>query len=214
MLAYEFSHQARKLVVYGVSGACCNDAALDGFSDESHVADYVEQLVACTFVLPYQRFMLNVTDVVGIHVSHSEEVGQLVKTLLSRLTLIDNDGVVEVAALDVSYEYEGASSRNLLGVVLHIVERSKLAIDELRLERAHGGDRELLVGQDGDNRTCFLVFHLMLVTDDVVVFRRVLLFDSYLLNLVDIHDCGTVEDRELRTVYLHQAIVYSHCVKC
>ena len=136
MLAYEFSHQARKLVVYGVPRACCDDAALDGFSDESHVADYVEQLVACTFVLPYQRLVLYVTDVVSIHVSHSEEVGQLVKTLLSRLTLIDNDGVVEVAALDevkvqqrldVSYEYEGASGCNLLGVVLHIVERSKLA---------------------------------------------------------------------------------------
>ena len=38
------------------------------FSDESHVADDVEQLVSCTLVFPHQRLVLYVAEVVGVAV--------------------------------------------------------------------------------------------------------------------------------------------------
>ena len=42
------------------------------------------------------------------------------------------------------------------------------------------------------------------MTDDVVVFLSILLLDAYALDLLYIRSSRTVEDRELRTVYLYE----------
>ena len=72
-----------------------------------------------------------------------EEVGKLVEFLLWNLTLVDDDGVVEVAAFDevglkewhnVAHEDEGAGRSDFVGELVDVVEGRKLTADELRLE--------------------------------------------------------------------------------
>lgn len=92
-------------------------------------------------------------------------------------------------------------------------EGSKLAVDEFALERTHGCDAEVLVRKDGDDRP-IIIFHLNLMTDDVVVFLSILLLDAYALDLLYIRSSRTVEDRELRTVYLDEAVVDAEGIEC
>ena len=145
-----------------------------------------------------------------------QHICQHVETLLSGLTLVDDDGVVQVAALDevclqqrldVTNEDKRTGTGNLGGVFLGVVDGGKLRADELRLEGAHCRDGEFLIGQDGDARTRVLVLHLNLLADDIVVLGGILFFDAYLLNLLHILDGRAVEDGELRTVHLNQAVV-------
>ena len=65
-----------------------------------HIADDIEQFMTCTLVLPLQWTVLDVTQLVGIHVRHLEMVGELVELSLFYLALVDNDGIVQVATLD------------------------------------------------------------------------------------------------------------------
>ena len=212
-----------KLVVDGMTGTCGNDTALDGFTDECHIANDVEQFVACTFVLPYQWLVLNVTEFVGIAVLYAQFVCKPVKTLLCGLTLIDNNGIVHITAFDevclqqglnVSYENESARSSNFLGEIIYFVECRKLRIDEFRLERTHGCDGEFVVGKDRNARTGLLVFHLNLLADDVKVFGGILFLDTDLHNLLYILDGRTVENGEFRTVDLYQTVVDAQSIKC
>ena len=82
MLANFAAHLSCKLVVDGVSGSGSNDASLDGFADECHIADDVEQFVACTFIFPYQRFVLDISQFCCVSVFHLQHVGQRVEFLL------------------------------------------------------------------------------------------------------------------------------------
>ena len=159
MLLDFLAHQACKLVVDGVARTCGNDASLDGSSDEGHITDDIEQLVTRAFVLPLQRLWLNVADLGGIHVGHLQQVGQIVELLLRDLTLVDDDGVLQIAALDevgveqwhdIANEDKGSSRGNLCDEVTNLVDSCELAVDELRLERTHGGNRELVVRQNSD----------------------------------------------------------------
>ena len=147
---------------------------------------------------------------------HMQHVGQHVETLLGGLTLVDDNGIVEVAALDevglqqrldVAHKDKSAGTGDFIGIFFHIVEGGELRTDELRLERAHRRDGEFLVGQDGDDRTGVLILHLDLLADDVIVLGSVLLFDAHLTDLLDIFDGRAVEDGELRTIDLNQTVV-------
>lgn len=87
VLANLLAHEARKLVVDRMAGAGGNDTSLDGFADQCHVADDVEELVARTFVVPQERLVLDIANGLGVDACHLEQVGQLVEfscgTLLS-----------------------------------------------------------------------------------------------------------------------------------
>ena len=174
-----------------------NDASLDGFADESHIANHIQQLVAGTFILPNQRLVLDISQFCGISVLHAQHVSQHVQTFLCSLALVDDNGIVHVATLDevglqqgfdVANEDKGASSCYLSRKLLDIVERSKLRIDNLRIEGAHGSQRELIVGKNGDARTGLVVLHLNLLADDVPVFGCILFLDTYLLDFLNILD--------------------------
>ena len=52
------------------------------------------------------------------------------------------------------------------------------------------------------------------MTDDVVVFLSILLLDAYALDLLYIRSSRTVEDRELRTVYLDETVVDVEGIEC
>ena len=216
------AHLAGKLVVDGMAWPGGNDATLDGTANEGHVADDVEQLVACTLVLPYQGLVLNVAQLCGITMLHVQHVGQLVELFLRNLALVHDDGVVQVAAFDeigleqrlnIAHEDKGTCGRNLCGVVIDVVERGKLRVDELRVERAHRGEREVVVGQDRDARAAFLVLYFNLLAYDIPVLGRVQFLNAYLLDFLHVLDGRAVEDGELRAVHLNQAVVHAQCVE-
>ena len=222
MLADLLAHLTREPIIDSVAWTCGNDASLDGSADEGHVSDDVEQLVAGALVLPHQRLVLHIAQVGSVAVLNMQHVGQHVETLLCGLTLVNDDGVVEIAALDevglqqrleVAHEDKGTCRSYLLSILVDIVEGGKLAVDELRLEAAHRGERELVVGQDGDARAVLLVLHLYLLADDVVVLGSVLLFDAHLLNLLYKLDGRAVEDGELRAADLYEAVVDAQSVE-
>ena len=52
------------------------------------------------------------------------------------------------------------------------------------------------------------------MADDVVIFLCILFLDAYALNLLYIRSSRTVEDRELRTVYLDETVVDAYDVTC
>ena len=139
------------------------------------------------------------------------------------MLLVDDDSVVHVAALDevgseqrlyVSYEHECSCFCNLLGEEFHVIECGKLAVDEFRVEGAHGGEAELIVGQDGDARARLLVFHFDFLSDDIPVFGSVLLLNAHLLYFVDILDGASVEDGKLGAVHLNETVVDAEGIEC
>ena len=139
--------------------------------------------------------MLYITDLVGIHVGNPQQIGQLIHLFLRQLTLIDNDSIIHITTLDqisvqqgddITDKHKGSCGSNLLCIVIHIVECSKLAADKLRLERAHCGDGEIFIRKYCDAGTTLFVFHLNLMPDDIVVFRGILFGDTHFLNFLDI----------------------------
>ena len=127
VLANLLAHETGELVVHGVAWSGSDDATLDRLTDERHIADDVEQLMASTLVLPLQRTVLDVTQLAGIHVRHLEMVGELIELRLLYLALVDNDGIVQVATLDevsleqwhdIANENEGTCRSNLVNVGL------------------------------------------------------------------------------------------------
>ena len=148
------AHQTSKLVVDGMTRTSSHDTTLDRFADKCHITNDIKELMAGTFVFPHQRLVLDVANLLSIHVRNVKYVCKLIKFLLSYLALIDNNSVIQIAALykvcfkqryDIANKHECTSWRNLLAKVANIVESCKLAIDELRLERAHSCDGELLI---------------------------------------------------------------------
>ena len=136
---------------------------------------------------------------------------------------VNNDGIVHVAALDevgfkqrfdVAHKHKCACRCYLGFKIVERIECGKLAIDELRIERTHRRYAKLVVGKDGDARTRSLVFHLNLMSNDVVIFGNALFFDAHTLNLFHIHDGRTIENGEFGTVNLYETVVDTHSVEC
>ena len=159
MLTDFFAHESCELVVDGVAWTRSNNATFDGASDKGHVADDVKQFVTCALVFPYQWLVLDVAKVVGIAVLNVEHVCQHVKTLLGSLALVDDNSIVQVASLNqvslqqwlnVTYKDKGAGGGYFCGEVLNLVDSGKLRVDEFRFKRTHSGERELVIGQNGD----------------------------------------------------------------
>ena len=88
----------------------------------------------------------------------------------------------------VANKDEGSCGSNVGCKLVDFVECCKLRVDEFRLEGAHGGQREVVVGQQGDARATLFVLDFYFLADDVVVFGSVLLFDAYFLNALYILD--------------------------
>ena len=150
-----------------------------------------------TLVFPHQRLVLDIAQVGGVTVLHMQHVGQHVKALLRGLALVDDDGVVEVTTFDkvglqqrlnITNEDESARTSNLVCIIMRIVECGKLGINELRFERAHGCNREVLIGQDCDARAGLFILYFNLLTDDVPVLGGVLFLNTHFKNFLNILD--------------------------
>ena len=155
-------------------------------------------------------------------VGRSDAVGQLIQLFLGLLVLVDDDGVVKVAALDevggqhhfhFTHETEGAGRSNLLFEVCHVVQRGELAAEDLGLEGNHGGDAERLVGQDGDDAACLVVAHFYFLVDDIEILGGILLHDAHASDVLYVFLGRTVEDGYLRAIDLDEAIVHAEGVE-
>ena len=216
MTAYFPPHHAREHIIYSVSWSGGNDASLDGFAYERHIANDVEQFVTRRFVIPNERFVLDVAKVVGIVMLSSGQLAELVEVLLRCLTFVDDNGVVEVAAFDkpcqeqllyLTHKHEGAGCSNLCCELVHAVECRELAAEHLAVEGNHACNREVIVGQQRDASSRLVVSELHLLGDVVVVLRRVLFADADSLYLTHERFRAAIKDGKLRTVHLHQHIV-------
>ena len=56
--------------------------AADRFADQCQVADHVDQLVARRFVVEYQRFIVDVTQVLYVLMRDGQFVGEVVEHFL------------------------------------------------------------------------------------------------------------------------------------
>ncbi len=139
MQANFFAHLTCEFIIDGVSGTRSNDSSFNGFTDQSKIADDIQQFMAGTFVGPYQRFVVNVSQQLGIHVRDSHDVGQLVIVFLGHFTFVDNDGIVQIATLDESGrqqwldftdKYKGTAGGNFIFELLHILQCGKLVGDD------------------------------------------------------------------------------------
>ena len=102
MLSDFATHLACKLVVDCVSRTCGDDSTADRLADKCHVADDVEQLVACRLILPNKRLSVKITKFLCVAMLCANHVGKFVECILRYFSLVDNDSVVEVAALNQS----------------------------------------------------------------------------------------------------------------
>ena len=143
VLADLLAHLAGKLVVDGVTRARGDDTTFDGFSDEGHITNDVKQLMARTLIIPLKGLVLDIAQVSSIAMLHMQHICQHVETLLRGLALIDDDSVVEVAALDqislkqrldIANKDKGTGTGYLSIVSVWIIKCSKLRTDKLRLE--------------------------------------------------------------------------------
>ena len=94
MLTDFLAHQSGKLVVHRMSWTCSNNPSLNRTADKGHIADDIKQFVTGTFIVPYQRLVLDIPQVGSVHMRYSQHISQLVKILLRHLALVDHDGVV------------------------------------------------------------------------------------------------------------------------
>ena len=129
-----------------MSGTCSYDAPLYRFAYKRHIADDVKQFMTCALVVPNEGLVLDISQLCGVKTWYTEQVGKFVEFVLFQLTLIDNDSIIHITALDevgaeqrlyVANEYEGTCGSNVADELIHIVKGSKLTAYELRVERAH-----------------------------------------------------------------------------
>ena len=166
--------------------------------------------------------MVDVAQVLGVHVGHAHHVGQLVEVLLRHLAFVDDDGVVQVASLDearleqrlyFAHKDEGAAGGHFVLEFAHIFQRGKLVGKDARVVGDEHVQAEALVGQQDDGRTGLLVAELRLRLDDVEVLHRVLLLRAYAFYFVDVILGASVQDGEFGAVHLYQAVVYAQGVE-
>ena len=119
-----------------MSGTGSDDTPFDGLADQCHVTDNIEQFVACRFIFPYQRFVVQISFFCGIVMGNSDTVSQLVQFLLGHLVLINHDRVVQVSAFDetgghqlfyFTNKNESTARGDFRFEILHVVQSGKLA---------------------------------------------------------------------------------------
>ena len=169
MQADFLTHLAGELVINGMSRTCSDDTSLDRFAYQSQVTDYVEQFMTGTFIGPYQRFVVDITQLLGIHVGNSHHIGQLIEVFLRHFSFVDNDGIVQITAFDktglqqwfdLAYEYECTAAGYFISEFRHILQRCKLIGNDGRVVRYQYIQTEVLVGQHDNGRTGLFIAKL------------------------------------------------------
>ena len=199
-----------------MAGTGGDDTAFDGLADKGEIAKNVEELVSGRFVVERQRPVVDESQLVGVFVWGTYEVGNAVKLGLLYFLVVDDDGVVEVASLDevvfqqrlyLSNEDEGARRSYFFGKVFHVFEAGILVVEYGRVEEYHRAYAEMVVGEGDDGGAALFVGDFYFVAYDVVVFLGRLLFNAYTSDVLDVYLCAAVENGKFRCVDLYEAVV-------
>ena len=138
-----------------MAGACCYDAAFDGFPDKGYITENIEQFMACRLVIEHKRAVVDEAQFIGVFVGNSYEIGYTVKLGLCHFVVVNDNGVIEVSAFDevvfqqrfdFLYKNECAGGSDLFGETLHIFETGILVIEDRRVEKHHRAYAEMVVG--------------------------------------------------------------------
>ena len=82
MQANFLPHLTRKLIVDGVTGAGSNDATFNRFTNQCKITDNVQQFVTGTLIRPNQWFVIDVPQLIRIHVRNTHYISQFVIAFL------------------------------------------------------------------------------------------------------------------------------------
>ena len=215
-------HLLHELRIGEVAGSGGPYAALDAAPEKGEVAEKVEELVACQLVVGPELKVVEVTarDPDVLLVEDFLEVLEL----LVRYGILDNDdGIVEVAALDEVHleerfelvqEHEGAAGSDLARIIVVGIERGVLVADDLRVVVDVYRYREDVIGVEyyGDALFGYGVDHFL---GHLVVFAFGVLLDKTRFDdLFCILSCGTVHDRGFRSIDVYQGVVDPECPEC
>ena len=190
--------------------------ALEGTADKGDVADDIEQFVACGLVVPAQGLLVDEAVLRDMDAGSAHHVGDMVEVLLVQGRVVDDDGIVEVAALDevgldellnLAHEDECAAGGDLLAEVLEVLKGGVLVAQDGRVVVDFDVHRELVVGEHHQLGAGFLVDDLDFVADDKELLVGGLLHEARLLYLFHELDSAAVEDRHLGTVDLDEDVV-------
>lgn len=96
-MLYLLAYHTCELVVDSMTRADSNDTALDGTAYESEVADDIHDFVTRRLIVPYQRFGIDVTELVYLHMGNLHHIAYVVDTLLRNLLVVDDDSVVKIS---------------------------------------------------------------------------------------------------------------------
>ena len=134
---------ACQLVVDFMSRTGSDYAAPDRFADQCQVTDHIDQLVACRLVVEYQRFIVDVAQVLYVLMRDRQLVGKIVEHLLRYFLVIDDDRIVEVTTLIRLFCNSISTSRtntnvreaaNSVGEFTQVVQRGELVGKHRRIE--------------------------------------------------------------------------------
>ena len=208
---------ACQLVVDFMSRTGSDYAAPDRFADQCQVTDHIDQLVACRLVVEYQRFIVDVAQVLYVLMRDRQLVGKIVEHLLRYFLVIDDDRIVEVTTFDqvilqqhlyFANKHECAGSSQFCREFTQVVQRGELVGKHRRIEGNQNIDAKLVVRQDNEGRTSFFILDFDLMLYDIVIFRCVLFHDTGFLNLFTEKTGTAVENREFGCIHLYQAVIY------
>ena len=152
----------------------------------------------------------------------SDAVGQHVELSLRLLLLVDDDGVVEVAALDESgsqhhfhftHETESTCGSDVVGELLQVGKLCGLVAEYFAREGYGGRDAKTVGRLYGERRARMFVLHLQLLADDEVFALSLLLHDAHAHDVLDVNLCRAVEDGHFGAVDLQQAVVYAQGIE-
>ena len=86
--------------VDGVTRTYGDYMPLERTSDESYVAENVEELVSCRLIVEVQRSVVDISEFTHVLMWNAHSVGNFVEFFLSEWRVVDYDSIVEVATLD------------------------------------------------------------------------------------------------------------------
>lgn len=207
----------------------------DGASHESHIAEYVEEFVACGLILPLKGTHLEESEVTGVAMLYAEAVSQTVEVGLRHDAVVDDESIGEVAAANEAHlnerrnlanEDEGTGCGEIGREAPEIVKISTLGCNEFAVvEIDVGFDREVRrrrarhVGGDvggfyTEPTTTLRITIFDGVADGEIVAGLILLKKADAANLLNEVAAAAIENGELGAIDLDKAVVDAASEEC
>ena len=202
--------------VYCMSGTSGDNTSFQRTAYKGNVADKIHQFMARRLVLMFESVRIDITEVIYPTSFGTHLVSYSVECFLRHGAVVDNNGIGQVTSFYkiclkkrfyFAQEHKRTRRSYFLAVSAYVIHRRILVRKYGRFEIHLDIDTEFVVGEQHQFRTAVSIgdFHFML---DVIKFLvALLLFSSYGGNGVEPWFRATVEDGNLCTVNIDQAVV-------